>query len=340
MLPSGTNITEACCTAFDESLLGTILAASITPTLAEKRMAMPLTHAASPTRALLQAIRAAAKRFSDHDMSTYASALAFQAFFSLFPFLIFLIALLAFLQLPQFFDWLIAQTRLLVPAQSVDQVTQVIEQVRSPSSTLLSFGAVGALWTASAGVRATMTALNVAYEVRERRPAWKRALLSVLYTVSLALLLIAAGILFSIGPDAASWILVVLHLPVEWAELWSWLRWPLWLLLLFSTVTLVYYVSPHRRQVLRRLLPGAAIALAAWVATSLAFGYYLANFANYSAVYGSIGTVIGLLLYFSLSASVLLFGAEINAVLERGPPSRNPDALVRNASPSPASNLH
>lgn len=261
-------------------------------------------------------LRKAAQRFSAHDMSTYSSALAFQGFFAIFPFMLFLVALLAFLDLPQFFDWLHDQVSVLVPAQAVDQVTQVIEQIRQPNSTLLSFGVAAAWWAASGGMRATMTALNVAYEVAEKRPAWLRVLLSLIYTVGLAGLMICAALLFSIGPGAAHWIAAQAGAARDLALLWSWLRWPLWLALLSGTVTLIYYVAPARRQRFSHLLPGAMLAIAAWVLGSLAFNFYLSHFANYSALYGSIGTVIAVLLYFSLSAAVLLFGAEINAVLE------------------------
>jgi membrane protein len=260
-------------------------------------------------------LRQALARYLDQDMGTYASALAFQAFFSIFPFLLFLVALLAFLDVPQFFDWLRLQASMLVPQQALDPVMRVIEQVRRPNSTLLSFGVAAAWWGASAGVRSTMTALNVTCQAPESRPAWLRILLSLLYTVALAVLLIAAALLFSIGPEAAHWL--VRELRVDWklAQLWTWLRLPLWLALLALTVTLVYWAAPSCRRPLRHLFPGAIFAVLAWMAASAAFGYYLANFANYSALYGSIGTIIGLLLYFSLSSAVLLFGAEINAVL-------------------------
>lgn len=271
--------------------------------------------AMTPVRVLIGAI----KRFGNQDMPTYAAALAFQAFFSVFPFLLFLIALLAFLNVPQFFDWLTTQVSLVVPPQAIQQVMDVIDQVRQPNSTLLSFGMGAALWAASASVREAMAALTVSAGVPESRNFPLRVLLSLIYTVLLAALLIASALLFSVGPRAANWLAAQFGLDQTMALVWSWLRLPLWLVLLALTVTLIYYAAPARHQPLRSLLPGAALSVVTWVLASLAFSWYLSNFANYSAVYGSIGTIIAVLFYFLVSASVLLFGAQVNAVLNDRP---------------------
>ena len=273
-------------------------------------------------RNIFAVLKQAARRYADQDMSTYASALAFQAFFSIFPFLLFLVALLAFLDLPQFFDWLKLQARLFVPGQAVDQVTQVIDQIRAPNGTLLSFGVAAAWWAASGGVRSAMTALTVCCGARETRPAWKRILLSLVLTLVLAAMLVAAALLLTIGPNAARWLTAWIGLDQQMALLWSWLRLPIWLLLLALIIALIYWTAPDCRQRLSRLLPGALLALLTWVLASVGFGFYLSNFANYSALYGSIGTIIALLFYFSLSASVLLYGAQVNAVMAQNAASQ------------------
>lgn len=264
-----------------------------------------------PTQVVIRALQ----RYGAQDMSTYAAALAFQAFFSIFPFLLFLIALLAFLDVPQFFEWIIQQVRLVAPGQAIDSVTQVIEQIRKPNSALLSFGVATALWAASSGVRELMIALTVTAALRERRHIAVRLVLSVVYTVLLAVLLIASAVLFTVGPAAANFLARELRIDRSFATLWNWLRLPLWLALLAMTVTMIYYLAPARRQPLRQLLPGAVLSVMVWVLGSLAFSWYLSHFANYSALYGSIGTIIAVMFYFLLSATVLLLGAQVNAVL-------------------------
>lgn len=262
----------------------------------------------------------AAKDFSDDDMSTYAAALSYQVFFSLFPFLIFLVALVGFLQQPDFFDWLRQRAQLMLPQQAMQQVNKVISELQQPQGGLLSIGAIVALWTASAGVRAATNALNVAYDVQESRPAWKRYPLSVLQTIGLAAMLIVAAALFVVGPQAMQWLANRLGWEQIFVVLWTWLRWPVVLLLLTTAVAVVYFVAPDVEQKFRFIMPGAALSVLVWIVASLVFNYYVRSFADYNATYGSLGAIIVLLLYFYISAAVLLFGAELNAVIERHAP--------------------
>lgn len=263
--------------------------------------------------------------FLADDMTTYASALAYQVLFSLFPFIVFLVALLGFLDLPTFFDWLRQQAETILPAQAMDQVNHVITELKQPQGGLLSIGVVVALWTASSGIRATMNALNVAYDVKEGRPAWKLYPLSVLYTIGIAAMMILAAALLILGPKAMQWLAYQVGMEQLFVTLWTWLRWPVSLFLVTLAIAVVYYVAPDVEQEFRFITPGATLAVIVWVLSSLGFNYYVSNFADYSVMYGSIGTIIALLLYFFISTAVLLFGAEVNAVIEHHAPSgKNP----------------
>ena len=245
--------------------------------------------------------------------------------FSLFPFLLFLLALLGFLNIPQFFTWLQQQAQTLLPPDAMAQVNVVIAQLQQPQGGLLSFGILAALWSASAGVRATMNALNVAYDVAEGRPTWKRFLLSIIYTIGLAVLLIGAAALMILGPQAMQWLADHVGLGQVVVTLWTWLRWPVAVLLVILAVATIYYVTPDVEQDFRFITPGAIIAVLVWILASLGFGYYVQHFADHSATYGSIGAIIVLLVYFFISAAVLLFGAEVNAVIEHhAPEGKNP----------------
>lgn len=270
-------------------------------------------------------IKQSFKAFSEDDMSTYAAALAYQILFSLFPFFIFLIALISTLQLPDFMAWLQQQAEMFLPQQAMEQVNKVLAELQQPRGGLLSVGAIVALWTASAGARATMNALNVAYDVKEGRPAWKIYLLSIFYTLAIAGMLIGSAALLLIGPQAMEWLAGMIGLEQLFVTLWTWLRWPVALVLLCLSVAIVYYSAPDAQQKFRFITPGAVLSVLVWVLASLAFNVYVNNFGNYDATYGSIGAVILLLLYFYISASVLLFGAEINAVIEHhAPTGKNP----------------
>ena len=254
--------------------------------------------------------------FIDDEMSTYASALAYQMLFSLFPFILFLIALIGFLHLPDFFSWLRLQSELVLPPQALEQVNPVIDQLQQSKGGLLSVGIVIALWTASAGVRLMMSAMNAAYDVVERRPVWKRFPLSIFYTIGIAGMLLIAAALMVLGPQVMSWIAAQVGLEDFIVTVWTIVRWPVVVILLMMAVALIYYVMPDVKQEFRFITPGAVLSVVVWIIASLGFGLYVKTFANYNAMYGSIGAIIVLLLYFYISAAVLLLGAEMNAVIE------------------------
>src|SRR5215211_5464809 len=147
------------------------------------------------------------KEFIEDDMASYAAALSFWVFFSLFPFILFLVALLSFLGIPGFFDWLVERAQTVMPEQAMGQVEETVGQIRSGASGgLLSFVVVVALWPASAAVRMAMHALNVAYDVKEARAAWKRFSLSIVYTILLAAMVIVAVGLMLVGPRVMEWL--------------------------------------------------------------------------------------------------------------------------------------
>ncbi len=274
-------------------------------------------------------IKQSVQAYNRHNMAVYAAALAYQVLFSLFPFIIFLIALLGFFQLPDFFDWLRQQARIFLPQPAMEQVNMVITELQVPQKGLLSTGAATALWLASGGVRALMSALNVVYAAKESRPAWKRYPLSILYTLGIAAMLITATALMIVGPEAMQWLTQQVGLEGIFIMLWAWLRWPVALLLSSLAVAIVYHLVPNVQHRFQLISAGSILSVMVWAGASFAFGYYVQNFANYSVMYGSIGAIIVLLIYLYLSAAVLLFGAEVNAVIEQHPSSRQTGSFGR-----------
>jgi membrane protein len=254
------------------------------------------------------------KKFNEDDMAVYAAALSYQLLFSIFPFMIFLLALLSLLNITEIFDWLLNQAQMILPERASELVTNIVEQLRSGASGALSFGAVVGLWSASSAVRMTMHALNVAYEVED--PAlWKRFPLSILYTVLLAVLVIAAAALMLIGPRLAAWVAKLVGLGDVFTTVWTWARIPVGVVLLVVVAALIYYLFPNTGQPFRLISPGALLAVIVWVVASLGFSWYVANFASYNAVYGSLAGAIMLLLFFFISAAILVLGAELNSEL-------------------------
>jgi membrane protein len=160
-----------------------------------------------------------------------------------------------------------------------------------------------------------MHALNSAYHVEQERATWKRYPLSIVYTILLAVMLIAAVGLMLLSVQDMRWIADQLGLGVSniFAVLWGWLRFPVAVLLLMAVVEFVYYALPNADEPIRFITLGAVLAVIVWVAGTLGFSYFVSNFVIYNATYGSLGTFMALQLYFFISASILLLGAEVNA---------------------------
>lgn len=272
----------------------------------------------------LDLARAAVREYFADEMPTYAAALSYQVFFSLFPFLVFLLGLLSFLNFDRAFDLIIQQAGPFLPAAALDKVVTVIGEIRDRQQTgLLSLGIVTAIWFASAGVRSTMGALNKAYDVAEARPLARRYAASIVYTVALAALVVTATTMLVIGPGLARWLFQWVGLGERAVIAWRWTRMPVAGALLTLAISLVYHFGPNVRQRFRLVTPGAVVAVALWIVAALGFSLYVSHFARYSLTYGSIGAVIVLMLYILISSSVLLFGAELNAEIyhrrRRGP---------------------
>ena len=256
------------------------------------------------------------RNFIDDDMPTYAAALSYRALFSLFPFLLFLIAMLSFLNLGNFFTWLREQAALVLPATAQEVIDPVITDLQSGKNSIFSVAIVVAIWVASNGIRSLMNAMNKAYNVRESRPGWKLYSLSVLYTLGIAIVLLVAAALMVVGLQWIEWMGSWVGLGDMAVTLWAWLRWPAAILLLMLVVAILYYLMPDVEQAFRFITPGSVVAVIIWIAASLGFGFYVSNFSNYDAMYGGIGAMIVLLLFFYISSAVLLLGAELNATIE------------------------
>jgi len=271
-------------------------------------------------------VKQAVKSFIDDDMVTYAAALSYHLALALFPFIIFMLTLLGALGLSEFFDRVLTQSQAALPPDAYELLARVIGEIRGQSREgLLSFSILFALWVASTGMRSVMNALNVAYDVEETRPAWKRYPLSILYTIGLVAVVIAVAVFRLVGPWAAQRFVTQLGLTTALAKVWNWLHWPVVVLLLLLVVALIYYLGPNIDQPFRYVTPGSVCAVVVWIVASLLFSAYVESFGNYGATYGSLGGMVVLLLYFFVSAAVLLLGAEINAAIHpaHGPGSEN-----------------
>ena len=194
-----------------------------------------------------------------------------------------------------------------------DQVTRVVSKGDGKLGLGFIFGLALALWSANAGMKAIIDALNIVYEEEEKRGFIKLNLVSFAFTlgaIAALLLSVAAIVVFPL-------LLARFGLESMAATLVSILRWPLLLLMVMTGMALLYRYGPSRRQPKWQWVSvGSVLATIAWLGGSALLSWYLANFANYDATYGSLGAAIGLMMWMWMSSIVVLFGAELNSEIE------------------------
>jgi membrane protein len=202
------------------------------------------------------------------------------------------------------------------PRQVVDLIGQemvhLTTQKHADLSTALITGALASVWSANAGMKALFDGLNVAYGEREKRPYLLRSLITYGATLGTLMLLVAVTLLTVAAPLFLH--AIGLHRIAAW---FAPLRWLTIYLLAAGGFTLVYRMGPSRRAARWRwVVCGGAGAALAWMVGSMGFTAYLNNFTHFGATYGSLGAVIGFMLWVWFTVMVVLWGAELNAAVE------------------------
>lgn len=249
-----------------------------------------------------------------------AAQQAYYFFFALFPALLALISIASFFPIANLTGEIVRMLSTVAPRDVVDIVAGQIEQISgSRAGGLLTLAFIFTLWSTSTALVSMSTTLNTAYGVPESRPWWKVRLIAVGLTAGLAIFILVSMTLVVGGPEIAE--AVAGKVGLGEAFVWTWwiAQWPIVFILVASGVALVYYFAPDVEQDWVWLTPGSVFATLLWVAVSLGFRYYAANFGDYGT-YGVIGGVMVLMLWFWLSGLAILLGAELNAEIEHASP--------------------
>ena len=195
-----------------------------------------------------------------------------------------------------------------------DQIARVLAKGNTELGATFLFGLALAIWSANAGVKAIIDALNVVYEEREKRSFQQLNLLSLAFTIggiAALLLMVGAVVAFPLALDH-------LGLGPESKFIVSLARWPLLFLVLLGALGILYRFGPSRRAPRWEWLSVGTLAAAVlWIVGSSLLSWYLSNFGNYNATYGSLGAAIGLMMWMWMSAIIVLCGAELNSEIER-----------------------
>nr|WP_244426646.1 YihY/virulence factor BrkB family protein [Sinorhizobium sojae] len=254
----------------------------------------------------------------DDRVTLVAAGVTFYLILSLFPGLATLVSIYGLVSDPATIANQISFLSAVLPSESLEIVTDQLNTLASQTASSLSIGfLVGlliALWSARNGMSALFEAMNIAYDEKEERGIVRLTLLSLGFTLGglliIAVLIAAIAVLpafFALFPGEP-WLENVAKL----------VRWPVLLLVLGAGIMVLYRYGPSRDPgKLKWLTWGVGFSLVSWLAASVLFSYYIDNFANYNATYGTLGAAIGFMLWIWLSTLIVIVGAELNAVLER-----------------------
>lgn len=268
-------------------------------------------------------LRNSVRQFSRDQCTDLAAALTYYAVLAAAPALLALVSVLGLVgNGGQAVERVIGTMDGVLPPDVLSVVEPLIQNAAGgggKAGFALLLGVALALWSASGYVGAFGRAMNRIYEIDEGRPVWK--LRPVMLLVTLVAVVIAALIVAAValsGPVAQA-VGDAVGLGSTAVTVWSIAKWPVVLLLVVVLVAILYHVTPNVRQPrMRWLSVGAFVAILVWVLASAAFALYVATFSNYDATYGSLAGIIVFLLWLWITNLALLFGAELDAELERG----------------------
>lgn len=251
------------------------------------------------------------------NLGLLSAGVAFYGLLAIFPALTAVVALWGLVADPDVVAQQVATFEPMVPEGAYSLIEQQVRGLASGPSTTLGWATVvslgAALWATRSGVAALIRSLNAAYEVPSREGIWPMVTAMALTLVLIAVALVALGTVVA-APIALS----LLPLGPYAGMAVNVLRWVVGLGTVFLGIAVLYRYGPNRpSEELPLISAGAMLAVVLWGAVSWGFSTYLENFGNYDAVYGSLGAVIALLMWFYLSAFVVMLGALLNIARER-----------------------
>ena len=256
------------------------------------------------------------KKMNAHRVTGLAAEQAFYYMLSVFPLLILLLSILPYLSInPQIISNF---SRDFIPTETYQLIEETLVSILSErNSSLLTLGIIGTIWSASNGINAFIHSMNIAFDVKETRNYLMNRFLAIIMTFGLICAFIIALILPVFGNIILDVIDKFLPISDEIQNLIHVLRWAIAIIIISIILAFLYKIAPNIHLSIKHVLLGAIIATILWVLISLGFSFYVNDFGNYSATYGSLGGVIVLMLWLYLTGLSLIIGGEINAFLYR-----------------------
>jgi membrane protein len=271
--------------------------------------------------------------FYNDQMTHHAAALTYYGLMSLFPALLLAVSLLGLIgQYPETYDAILGYLRRVAPSAAVvplDSSLRGALQNKGTAATTLVISVVLAFYGTTGVLEATRRAMNVIFDIERGRSFLMRKAIDIASTIVLMIMILATLVLVFVGGGFADDLLGFIGLGPQAAHVWSIVRWPAAVAVAMLSFAGIYYVTPDVKQSSFRVVtPGAIIAVTLWLLASFAFSTYVSRVADVGALYGTFAGAIVLVAWMWLTNVALLFGAELNAEIER---QRELDAGVPHA---------
>ena len=279
----------------------------------------------SPTKlkgkGIFAALKRTLKQFSQDNISDWAAALTYYGILSIFPAVLALVSVLGMLS-DDGTETVRSTVGEVVPSPQIQELLNtVLGQVSDPGTAGFAaiLGIALAFWSASGYVAAFMRASNAVYDVPEGRPIWKTLPIRLAVTAVIGIMLVASAVIVVFTGSLAEAVGGAIGLGDQAVTVWNIAKWPVLVILVSLMFSILYWASPNAKTGgFRWVSPGGIFAVVLWLAASVAFAIYLANFANYNKTYGTLGGAIAFLVWLWISNQAILLGAEMDAELERG----------------------
>jgi membrane protein len=273
-------------------------------------------------------VKKTVKEIGDDRIPSLAAETAYYFFFSLFPLLLFLTPLLGLVgNGQQLMESLIGRLSATMPPDTLSLLRRVLGEIITSSggAGVMSVGALLAAWSGSNIFGSLMDALNVAYDVSETRPWWKKLALRFGVLLVAGVIVLLATAIFLDGERLAQWAGSSLHLGGAAITAWSVMQVVVAIALLVALGAVVYKYLPNVRQSWTHVIVCSALATALWIVATLIFRLYVQHFGSYNKTYGTIGAVIMLLSWMYYTMFVVLVGGELAAEIHHGTAALDPE---------------
>ena len=259
-----------------------------------------------------------AKGIQENPITTRASSLSFHFFIALFPTIIFIFTVIPYIPVDNFQEQLLLQLEILLPTDAYQLTRTTIEDIISqPRGGLLSFGFITALLFATNGVNAIMQALNESYFIDKKRNFIKQRLVALVLTLVLVLVMlttVSTYILNTFFIDYLGTIDISENVLLFWSNFSRFIILPA---MFYISTSFIYFSAPMANTKWNLFSAGSTLATIIMLAASFGFATYVNNFGQYNKLYGSIGTLIVIMLWIYINSLILLLGFELNAVINK-----------------------